>query len=186
MAISFLASFGSRHAWWWFVFVQVHYVALKGHFTHELEDLWPMHSQYLISKKGRDYPSPLHTRRWRLKGQSDCHARKVYMDSYMANYVLPWIWVSCSTIIYVNPPPQEVGLTNVRGEPEFSVMVAGWFCEKSGWFGKVEDVPVLSKTKRISTSNHFEEEDFYLDELWNKRFPPVWFIWGRISTGSRI
>jgi len=33
---------------------------------------------------------------------------------------------------------------NVRGEPVFSVMAAGWFCEKSGWIGKVEDVkPVL-------------------------------------------
>jgi hypothetical protein len=33
---------------------------------------------------------------------------------------------------------------NVRGEPVFSVMAAGWFCEKSGCIGKVEDVkPVL-------------------------------------------
>ena len=40
-------------------------------------------------------------------------------------------------------------------------MVAGWFCEKSGWIGKVEDVkPVLFKEKWISTGNHFEEEDF--------------------------
>jgi hypothetical protein len=30
----------------------------------------------------------------------------------------------------------------------------------------VEDVKlVLSKTKRISTGNHFEEEDYYPDEL---------------------
>ena len=60
---------------------------------------------------------------------------------------------------------------NVRGEPVFtSVMAAGWFCETSGWIGKVEDVkPVLLKTERISTGNHFEEEDFYADELWNMR-----------------
>jgi hypothetical protein len=59
---------------------------------------------------------------------------------------------------------------NARGEPVFSVMAAGWFCEKSGWIGKVEDVkPVLLKKNRISTSNHFEEEDVYLDELWNRR-----------------
>jgi hypothetical protein len=33
---------------------------------------------------------------------------------------------------------------NVRGEPVFNVMAAGWFCEKSGRNGKVEDVkPVL-------------------------------------------
>ena len=58
------------------------------------------------------------------------------------------------------------GRANVRGEPVFSVMAAGWFCEKSGWIGKVEDVkPVLLKTNRISTGNHFEEEDFYPNEL---------------------
>jgi hypothetical protein len=50
-------------------------------------------------------------------------------------------------------------------------MVPGWFCEKSGGIGKVEDVkPVLWKKKRISTGNHFEEEeDFYRDELWNRQ-----------------
>ena len=32
------------------------------------------------------------------------------------------------------------GETNVRGEPVFSVMAAGWFCEESGLIGKVEDV----------------------------------------------
>ena len=33
---------------------------------------------------------------------------------------------------------------NVWGEPVFSVMAAGWFCEKSGCIAKVEDVkPVL-------------------------------------------
>jgi hypothetical protein len=61
-------------------------------------------------------------------------------------------------------------LMQCRGEPVFSVMAAGWFCEKSGWIWKVEDVkPVLLKKKRISTGNHFEEEDFHPDELWNRR-----------------
>jgi len=56
--------------------------------------------------------------------------------------------------------------SNVRGELVFSVMAADWFCETSGWIGKVEDVkPVFLKTKWISTRNHFEEEDFYPDEL---------------------
>ena len=33
---------------------------------------------------------------------------------------------------------------NVRGEQVFNVMAAIWFCGKSGWNGKVEDVkPVL-------------------------------------------
>ena len=60
---------------------------------------------------------------------------------------------------------------NVQGEPVFSVMAAAWFYEKSVWIGKVEDVkPVLlKKTKRISTGSYFEEEDFYPDELWNRR-----------------
>ena len=57
-------------------------------------------------------------------------------------------------------------LINVRGEPVFSVMAAGWFGEKSRWIGKVEDVKLLlSKKYRISTANHFEEEDFHPDEL---------------------
>jgi hypothetical protein len=38
-------------------------------------------------------------------------------------------------------------LHNVRGEPVFSVMAAGWFCEKSGWIGKVEDVNQWFKKK---------------------------------------
>ena len=29
---------------------------------------------------------------------------------------------------------------NVKGEPVFSVMASNWFCEKSGWIGKMEDV----------------------------------------------
>jgi hypothetical protein len=34
--------------------------------------------------------------------------------------------------------------SNVRGEPVFTVMAAGWICENSGWIGKVEDVkPML-------------------------------------------
>ena len=48
-------------------------------------------------------------------------------------------------------------------------MVAGWFCEMSGWIKKAEDVkPVPLDKKRISTGNHFEE-DFYPNELWNRQ-----------------
>jgi hypothetical protein len=65
-----------------------------------------------------------------------------------------------------NSSAQKSSLINVRGELVFSVMTAGWFCEMSGSIGKVEDVkPVLLKIKRISIGNHFEKEDFYLDEL---------------------
>ena len=63
-------------------------------------------------------------------------------------------------------------ITNVRGEPVISVMAAGWFCEKSGCIGKVEDVKLvlfLWNKEWISTGNHFEEEDFYVDELWNRQ-----------------
>ena len=77
--------------------------------------------------------------------------------------------------------------TNVRGEPVFSVMVASWFCEKSGWIGEVEDAkPVLLEKKRISTGNHFEDKDSYPDELWNRRIsfglihlgPDIIWFWG--------
>jgi hypothetical protein len=30
-----------------------------------------------------------------------------------------------------------------QGEPVFSVMAAGWFCEKSGCIGKVEDAKLV-------------------------------------------
>jgi hypothetical protein len=44
-------------------------------------------------------------------------------------------------IYYLTPDPIS---SNVRGEPVFSVVVAGWFCEKSGGIGKVEDAePML-------------------------------------------
>jgi hypothetical protein len=56
-------------------------------------------------------------------------------------------------------------LVNVRGERVFSVMAAGWFCEKVrlSWESGGCETGAL-KEKRISTGNHFEEED-YLDEL---------------------
>jgi hypothetical protein len=34
-------------------------------------------------------------------------------------------------------------ITNVRGEPVFNVLAASWFCEKSSWIGKVEDVKTM-------------------------------------------
>ena len=49
--------------------------------------------------------------------------------------------------LWMNSTPHPCGgpkdnlPSNVREEPVFiSVMAAGWFCEKSGWIGKVEDV----------------------------------------------
>jgi hypothetical protein len=57
--------------------------------------------------------------------------------------------------------------SNVWGEPVFSVMVAGWFCEKSGWIGKVEDVkPVLKKKKT----------DFNRQPFWGGGFLPGWIV----------
>ena len=56
---------------------------------------------------------------------------------------------------------------NVRGEPVFGVMVAGWFCEKSGWIGKVEDVkPVFLKKKT----------DFNRQPFWGGEFLPGWIV----------
>jgi hypothetical protein len=37
----------------------------------------------------------------------------------------------------------------------------------------VDVKPVLLKTKQISTGNHFEEEDFYPNELRNRHIQPV-------------
>ena len=55
---------------------------------------------------------------------------------------------------------------NVRGEPILSVTATGWFCEKSGRIGKVEDVkPVLLKEKHILTGTHFEKEGYHPDKL---------------------
>jgi hypothetical protein len=44
-------------------------------------------------------------------------------------------------------------------------MAAGWFCEKSGCIGKVEDVKPVLKRNDFLTGNYFEEEDFCLNEL---------------------
>jgi hypothetical protein len=56
-------------------------------------------------------------------------------------------------------------------------MAAGWFCENFGWIGKVEDVkPVFLNKKRISTDNHFEEEDFYRMNCEIGGFHPDWYI----------
>ena len=56
---------------------------------------------------------------------------------------------------------------NVRGEPVLSVMAAGWFCEKSGWIGKVEDVkPVFWK----------KEMDFNRQPFWGGGFLPRWIV----------
>ena len=59
---------------------------------------------------------------------------------------------------------------NVRGEPVFSVMAAGWFCGKSGWIGKVEDVkPVLLKNKNgFQPATILRRRVIYPDELWNR------------------
>ena len=56
---------------------------------------------------------------------------------------------------------------NVRGEPVFNVMAAVWFCEKSGWIGKVEDVkPVL--LKKITGFNR--------QPFWGGGFLPGWIV----------
>jgi hypothetical protein len=73
----------------------------------------------------------------------------------------------------VTNAPVEVQ-DNVRGEPVFSVMVAGWFCEMYGCIVKVEDVkPVLLELKmgvqpatilrrRIFTRMNYEIDGFHL------------------------
>ena len=117
------------------------------------------------------------------KQKSGMYNIYIYIFLYIYTVSKIWVWefLSMRGRHHHPPPPTIIILgwrflqlpaSNVRGEPVFSVMTAGWFCEKSGWIGKVEDVkPVLfeKKRKRISTGNHFEEEGFYPDELWNRR-----------------
>ena len=56
---------------------------------------------------------------------------------------------------------------NVLGEPVFSVMAAGWFCEKSGWIGKMEDAkPVILEKKT----------DFNRQPFWGGGFLPGWIV----------
>ena len=51
-----------------------------------------------------------------------------------------------------------------------SVMAACWFCEKSGWIGRVEDVKlVLLKKKTDFNRQPFWGGNFYSNELWNRR-----------------
>jgi hypothetical protein len=66
---------------------------------------------------------------------------------------------------------------NVWGEPVFSVMAASWFCEKSGWIGKVEDVkPVLWKKNGFQPATTLRRRIFCPDECEIGGFHPVWFI----------
>jgi len=57
---------------------------------------------------------------------------------------------------------------NVSGEPVSSAMVAGWFCEKSGWIGKVEDV------KHVFFNN--KKKDFNWKPFWGGGFSCWWIV----------
>jgi hypothetical protein len=68
-------------------------------------------------------------------------------------------------------------LDNVRGEPVFSVLAAGWFCEKSGWIGKVEDVkPALFKKKGFQPATLLRRRIFTWMNCEIGGFHPVCFI----------
>ena len=60
---------------------------------------------------------------------------------------------------------------SVQGELVFSVMVAKLVLWKVrlNWESGGCETGAFTKKKQISTGNHFEEEDFYLDELSNRR-----------------
>ena len=45
--------------------------------------------------------------------------------------------------VFHNMKRTTLACDNVHAEPVFSVMAGGWFCEKSGWIGKVEDVKLV-------------------------------------------
>jgi hypothetical protein len=67
------------------------------------------------------------------------------------------------------------GLHNVRGEPVFSVMAAGWFCEV--WLnwesGGCETGALKINKKRISTGNHLMRRTFTLMNCATCGFHPV-------------
>jgi hypothetical protein len=50
---------------------------------------------------------------------------------------------SPTTGSHLSSDPLACLFPNVWGEPVFSVMAAGWFCEKFGSIGKVEDVKLV-------------------------------------------
>ena len=54
---------------------------------------------------------------------------------------------------------------NVPEESVFNVMEAGWFCEKSGWIGKVEDVEPV-----------FKKMDFHRQPFWGGGHLPGWIV----------
>ena len=83
-------------------------------------------------------------------------------------------WLDLQTVGSQPIMPQN----NVRGELVFNIMAADWFCEKSGWIGKVEDVkPVLLKEE-----NGFQPATILRRRIFTRMnceisgFHPVWFI----------
>ena len=73
---------------------------------------------------------------------------------------------------------QEDCLNSMSGENGYLVvMAAGWFCEKSGWIGKVEDVkPVLLKKNGFQPATILRRRIFTRMNCEIGGFHPVWFI----------
>ena len=67
-------------------------------------------------------------------------------------------------------------LLNVLGEPVFSVMAVGWFCEMSGWIGKVEDVKLVLLKKNGFQSATILRRIFTRMNCEIGIFHPIWFI----------
>ena len=67
---------------------------------------------------------------------------KEVMNSYVIWVSHTYLWVTLDLESEPCHDFEQVFFvpSNVHVEPVFSVLVAGWFCEKSGWIWKVEDV----------------------------------------------
>ena len=67
--------------------------------------------------------------------------------------------------------PVVIGFTsNVQGEPVFSELAVNWFCEKSDWIGKVEDV------KPVFLNFFFNKMDFNRQPFWGGGFFELWIV----------
>ena len=81
--------------------IMCHTKEIKGHFTHKIEDPWPLYSKISHwSKKAKTVQVHFTLEGEGLRAKSNYHGWKVHMGSYMAGYINN---VSCFSKIFVRP-----------------------------------------------------------------------------------